>query len=207
MVAGQTMVASDGYEVMLFPLPYMYISQCEGGSTSHDGTLNIDFIGWSASGRVYDAPLYAPCSIKCVATISPTNNGRIFESLNLVHTPNGLEYVCFMTMHDENPIASVGDTFIQGEIFGHTGTYGDVTGDHVHLNCANGQYTGYHTVNGHTVLNNSEHIYNICYVNDTVLYRPLTYNWLFYQFNPLYIGWKKFPWVLYARKLREQKSY
>ena len=203
MVANQTMVASDGYEVMLFPLPYMYISQGEGGATSHDGTLNMDFIGWGANGRVYQAPLYAPCTIKCVATISAQNHGRIFESVNKVHTLHGLQYICFMTMHDNNPIASVGDTFNQGEIFGHTGTYGDV-GDHVHMNTANGVYTGYHTVNGHTVLNNSEHIYNICYLNDTVLYRPLTYNWLNYFETSWDFKWGKFPWALYARKLRER---
>ena len=56
MQAGQRMVASDGYEVCLFPLPYMYISQGENGNVSHQGTYNIDCIGWSANGRVYDAP-------------------------------------------------------------------------------------------------------------------------------------------------------
>ena len=46
MVAGQRLVAPDGYEVCLFPLPYMYISQGENGNISHHGTYNIDFIGW-----------------------------------------------------------------------------------------------------------------------------------------------------------------
>ena len=31
MVAGERLVASDGKEVMLFPLPYLYISQGENG--------------------------------------------------------------------------------------------------------------------------------------------------------------------------------
>lgn len=96
MVANEKLVASDGFEVMLFPLPYIYISQGENGQYSHRGTLNIDFLGWGASGRVYNAPMYAPCSCKCVATIDVNNNGRVFESLNKVHTPNGLQYVTFM---------------------------------------------------------------------------------------------------------------
>ena len=89
MQAHQKLVANDGYEVMLFPLPFMKITQGENGSTSHQGTLNMDFVGWSKSGRKYKAPLYAPCSCKCVATIDSNNKGRIFQSLKKVHTPNG----------------------------------------------------------------------------------------------------------------------
>ena len=35
MRAGQTLVADDVYEVMLFPLEYMNASQEEGGGYSH----------------------------------------------------------------------------------------------------------------------------------------------------------------------------
>jgi hypothetical protein len=38
----------------------------------------------------------------------------------------GLQYVTFMWFHDNNPIASVGDTFTQGDLIGHTGTAGNV---------------------------------------------------------------------------------
>lgn len=205
MQAYQTMVASDGYEVMLFPLPYMAISQGEGGTGSHDGTYNMDFIGWGPNGRIYDAPLYAPCSCRCVATVSSINNGRIFTSLNKVHTPNGLQYVSFMTMHDETP-PSVGSTFNQGEIFAHTGLYGQATGDHTHFNTANGAYAGYETTQtGHTQLVNSTHIYDICYVNNTVLTQPLSYPWVTYSGGTIESLKKgKFPWVLYARKLRKK---
>ena len=171
MVAGQRMVGRDGKEVMLFPLPYMYISQGENESYSHAGILAIDFLGWDANGRVYNAPMYAPCSCTCVATIDAYNKGRIFQSNDMVHTPNGLEYVTFMCFHDNNPIASVGSTFTQGDIFAHTGTAGNVTGDHTHFNCADGQYAGWENVppDNHGELVNSNHIYDICYVNDTVL--------------------------------------
>lgn len=203
MIAGQRLVASDGYEVCLFPLPYMYISQGENGNISHEGTYNIDFLGWGANGRIYDAPVYAPVSCKCIRNLDSQNNGRVFQSLNKVHCADGtLRYINWIFFHDENPIASPGDTFAQGDLIAHTGTAGQVTGDHTHMNFANGQYAGWEYVppahRGQLV--NSAHIYNICYVNDTVLYRPLNYPWKYYS-SLMFIK-DKFPWVLYARRLR-----
>ena len=207
MRANEKLVASDGYEVMLFPLPYIYISQGENGEYSHRGTLSIDFLGWSANGRVYNAPIYAPCSCKCVATIDVNNNGRVFESLNKVHTPNGLQYVTFMFFHDNFPIASVGSTFSQGDLIGHTGTAGNVTGDHTHFNTANGKYAGWEHVppynNGELV--NSSHIYNTCYTNDTVIVDGYGYNWQTYNDENYIKTNKKFKWVLYAKKFRRNK--
>ena len=68
MVAGQTLVAADGYEVALFPLEYMSISQGEmmPSGWSHYNVYNIDFRGWGANGRVYQCPIYAPCTMKVV---------------------------------------------------------------------------------------------------------------------------------------------
>ena len=178
MVAGQRLVASDGKEVMLFPLPAIYISQGEYETFSHSGIPAIDFLGWN-NGRVYEAPMYAPCSCKCVATIDINNNGRVFQSLDQVHTPNGLKYVNFMFFHDNNPIANVGQIFVQGQLIGHTGTAGYVTGDHTHFNCANGNYAGWENVppdnNGELI--NSTHVYDICYTNDTAIVNGYGYNW------------------------------
>ena len=163
MLAYERMVANDGYEVMLFPLPYMYISQGENGSYSHQGTLNIDFLGYDANGRVYQAPMYAPCSCRCVAEIDATANGRVFQSLNRVHTPLGLQYVTFMFFHDNNPVASLNDVFTQGDLIGHTGTAGNVTGDHTHFNTASGTYAGWEHVppDNQGQLVNSTHIYKV----------------------------------------------
>lgn len=210
MTAGQKMVATDGKEVMLFPLPYMYISQGELESFSHAGILAIDFMGWDANGRVYEAPMYAPCSCECVAIIDVNNNGRVFQSLDVVHTPNGLQYVTFMCFHDNNPIASVGDTFTQGDIFAHTGTAGYASGDHTHFNTADGTYAGWENVppDNHGELINSSHIYDTCYVNDTVLVYDYNYNWQEYQggITPSEVKKTHFPWVLYANKLRKQRN-
>ena len=201
------MVGSDGKEVMLFPLPYMYISQGELESFSHAGILAIDFLGWDANGRVYNAPMYAPCTCTCVGYIDSYNKGRIFQSVDRVHTPNGLEYVTFMCFHDNDPIATIGQRFRQGDVFAHTGTAGGVTGDHTHFNTANGQYAGWENVppDNHGELINSEHIYDICYVNDTVLVEDYNYNWQYYQNGFIPSNKRKgFPWILYANKLRER---
>lgn len=210
----QRLVGDDNIEVMLFPLTDIYVSQGENGSYSHQGILAIDFLGWNNGRRVYQAPMYAPCSCRCVATVSASNNGRIFQSLTPVHTPNGLQYVTFMCFHDDNPIASVGSRFNQGDIFAHTGTAGNVTGDHTHFNTAYGIYAGWIQVPpaNHGELKNSSHIYETCYVNDTVITsHDGGYTWVEYQGGhdpgptPVETEFRKrFPWVLYARKLRSQ---
>ena len=210
MVAGERKVAPDGYEVMLFPLPYMNISQGENGRYSHEGTVNIDFLGWGANGRIYDAPYFAPCTCTCVGTYDSSNNGRIWTSNDKVHCADGvLRKVTFMTYHDENPIASVGDVFTQGDLIGHTGTAGWVTGDHVHFNTATGNYQGFVTVPpaGHNELKNSAHIYDICFVNDTVIVDGYGYPWLTYSSNININITNNFPWVLYARKLRSKRKF
>ena len=212
MVAGERLVANDGKEVMLFPLPYIYISQGEYESFSHAGILAIDFLGWDSNGRVYQAPMYAPCSCRCVATIDASNKGRIFQSIDPVHTPNGLQYVTFMWFHDNNPIASVGDTFTQGDLIGHTGTAGYVTGDHTHMNMANGafnpnNYWEHVPPDNNGELVNSAHIYDICYTNDTIIVNGYGYNWREYSggHTPTERIRGKFPWVLYARKFRNKR--
>ena len=215
MRAGQRMVGSDGKEVMLFPLPYMVISQGEYESFSHAGIMAIDFLGWDENGRVEDAPMYAPCSCRCVATIDDSNHGRIFQSTDMVHTPAGLQYVTFMCFHDDNPIAMVGSTFTQGDIFAHTGNTGPgVTGDHTHFNTANGVFNPLNywenvPPDGHGQLVNSNHVYDICYVNDTVLVEDYGYDWLEYSGGHTPSGYTKakFPWVLYANKLRNKSMY
>ena len=206
MIANQRLVAQDGYEVCLFPLEYMDISQGEGGSYSHAGTLNIDFVGYDANGRVYQCPYYAPVSCTCVDG-GGVDNWRVMQSNDRVHLADGtLAYVTWVQMHDNNP-PSVHDTFTQGDLIGHTGTAGNVTGDHVHLNFAIGTYAGWHTVSsGQSELKNSIHIYDACYVNDTVLIDDYGYPWVIYT-GPTpasTIKRKKFPWVLYANKIRSR---
>ena len=209
MEAGERKIASNGYEVMLFPLEVMWMTQGEhqgycmdfqGAKKNSDGTIS----------RVYRCPLYAPCSCSCVAR-SSSGDWCIFTSDDLVNIP-GMPLpivITFQIGHDDNP-AHIGDHFTQGDLIGHTGTNGQVTGDHLHFNVATGQYTA--PWSGQ--LNNSIHIYNGCYVDDTILYRDGNYNWVVYgetppippQPTPSSVKRTHFPWVLYARKLRNKRK-
>ena len=210
MRAGQTLVASDGYEVALFPLTSLYMTQDEGGDYSHYGTYNIDFIGWENGQRVYNAPLYAPCSIKLLHfwTAQANGNMQVWESTNKVHLPNGqLDYLTISVAHDNNPpYASIGTIVRQGILFYHTGTYGDVSGDHVHTCIGQGHYQGYTDRGEHEDLTNRIHYWDGNYVNNTDIIEGYNHNWLVWDSPTPPTPSKKenFPWFIYERKRRNK---
>lgn len=205
MRPNQKLYNRNGYEVMLFPMEYMNISQGEGGSLSHN--LAMDFLGWDSQGRVYNCPYYAPCSCQSLLSWGTTDN-RTYQSLGVVDTPNGLQTVTFCFNHDNNPPA-VGLIFQQGDLIGHSGTAPNV-GDHMHFNTASGVYDGYVPVAGtqYYELKNSSHIYETCYVNDTTIVDGYFYNWLVFQGGsptpPTPTEKHKFPWFIYARINRDK---
>lgn len=208
MRANERLVASDGYEVLLFPLEYMNISQDEYGSYSHSGILAIDFLGWGANGRILQCPYYAPCSCTCIYSTGSEN--RIWQSNNKVHFADGsLDYVTWVQAHDNNPLP-IGTVLNQGDLLGHTGTAGNVTGDHLHLNVARGQYANWDPSTNYRQLNNSIHIYDAMYINDTTIINGENHPWQTWN-QPIpptpTIKKSKFKWVLYARKLRKQAHF
>lgn len=218
MYAGQKLVAADGYEVALFPMADMYLTQGEHGSVSHD--LAMDFQGWSNGQRVYQCPYYAPFSCTCVRAGGSGENYRIFTSDTPVHCADGgFSVLTFVVMHDNNPIANEGDHFTQGDLIGHSGTARPAgtqpMGDHLHLNVAWGGYAGWSPTSygpPYYELTNSIHIYDGLYVNDTVLTVDGGYNWRTYTGptpppTPTQEEKKhRFPWVLYARKFRNRRG-
>ena len=210
MIAGQRLLASDGKEVALFPMPYLYMTQDEGGDYSHTGTYNIDFVGYNGSSVITSAPIYAPVSMKVISFHPGDTGGNavIFESLNPVHLPNGnTYYLTVMFMHCNNPPYSiVGQTVTQGQLCYRTGTYGYVTGDHVH-SCLGQGRGGYFVQrsSGNYDLSNRIHYWNGVFVNDTDIIQGYGHNWQTWNnppAPPVLEQYKKFPWVLYARKLR-----
>lgn len=209
MVAGEKLVGSDGKEVMLFPLSYMYISQGENESFSHAGILAIDFLGWGENGRINRCPYYAPCKCKLIYQQTSAYY-NIWESVDKVHTPIGLTYVSFWVQHDNTLPYSVGTILEQGDLLGRTGDGGYATGDHLHFNTADSKYEGQVQMppDNNWELKNSQHIYDICYVNNTVLVNDYNYNWKIYSggITPSKYRKGKFPWVLYSRRLRDKRT-
>ena len=179
MKANQRLIADDGHEVALFPLPYLYMSQDEGGDFTHLGTYNVDFIGYNPN---QNAPIYAPCTMKVVQYASgyAAGNRVTFQSVDKVHLPNGaLDYLTIGFAHDYNPpITTVGAEVTQGQICYHTGAYGQATGDHVHTCAGQGTYIGYTLrETGHWDLANRIHYWDAVYVNDTDIIRGFSHNW------------------------------
>lgn len=162
--------SEDGYQYFMFPMKYMYISQDEYGEYSHQGILAIDFLGWDENGRVYKCPYYAPCDCTCIAK-SSSGDWVVWESDDKVHCADGtLSKMCWVQIHDDTPFP-VGTKKKQGEIIGHTGTKGNVTGDHLHLNVARGSYSGWgENSQGSGYLINSCHIYEVMYVPQDIHY-------------------------------------
>lgn len=194
----QRLFDSTNHEVALFPMEYLHVSQLEHQQYA------IDFLGWNALGRRYDCPCYAPFSGSVVYTGNDHN--MIYWSSSEVRFVDGtLDYASVLVAHSETAPASVGTTFVQGTLWYHTGNYGQSTGDHLHMEVARGHVmwnnTGEH-------LNNPYHMWNMLAVNDTVIDDGEGLNWRVYQggVTPTPATIKKFPWVLYARKLRQGRT-
>jgi len=128
MRAGQTLVGDDGYQVCLFPLDVLNITQLSSpDSLSHCCGNPMDVVGTHTS-----YPIYAPCACHLISSNSAAlGNNRTYQSDYPVHTPSGVGIVTFSFTHDNNPPSKT--SFAQGELIGHTGTAGYASGDHVHI--------------------------------------------------------------------------
>lgn len=211
MLALHQYVGSNGKQNVVFPLEFMYMTQPEGGSYSHAGTYAMDFQGMSSpSTRQYRCPYYAPCDLQMVAISDSSSHGYVYTSINEVNFIDGTTgYFTILVAHD-NTSYSVGRRVAQGYELGKTGTYGNVTGDHVHIEVKKGQYEGLtQNSQGVWMLKNSTHLYDLIGVNDTVLLVDYGYNWREFSDTPIppiptTTPKAKFPWVLYSRNLRDK---
>lgn len=217
MRAGQTLYDNHGRQVALFPLSGFHISQTDMETFSHDPSRYwaTDYLGWDSNGRVYRDPCYAPVDIKCM-WVERTNCLAIWESLDKVIMPYGYNYLTLIVYHDQditNGLINTGTIKRQGEQFNRTGTGGNVTGDHVHLETGYGRFT---SPAGHYHIENSGgvtrlHNYNALYINDTSpIQSPGAYQWVTFQGGhpsptPSYKKYG-FKWVLYANKLRNKNK-
>ena len=217
MRAGQTLYDNNNKQVALFPLEGFSISQTDMETFSHNPSRYwaTDYLGLDSNGgRIYRDPCYAPVDIKCV-WVERTNCLAIWESLDTVHMVNDrIDYLTLIVYHDNdiaNGITQTGTIKRQGEMFNKTGTGGNVTGDHMHLETGYGKFT---TPAGHYHIENSGgvnrlHNYDCLYINDTHPYSsPGAYVWrTFTGGHPQPTPEPKkygFKWVLFDKRIRDR---
>ena len=227
MYAGERMVGANGKECFLFPLEDMWITQGSYTATySHNGSYAMDFDGYLNGSFQTHVPFYAPFSCHLVAKWGrATNYQAVWESNEEVNFVDGdTAYACFAYNHDEGiPDLVIGQTLQQGDLMGHTGKYG-ASNDHIHIEAKKGLYAGAHANSyGVWMLTGSTWLYNLMGVNDTNLVHPyyvnhnnvrVNYPWKEFTDSPIppgpspvpWAGRTKFPWVLYARKLRDKRN-
>lgn len=183
MVAGQRLVAQDGYEVALFPCDTLYLSPAREPD-EHD-VLALDFLPRNISGQtITGMKCYAPFSGKIVYTGNDHN--CILESTDLVHAPDGtLKYMRVLVAHS-NVAPVLNTTYTQGDEFYTTGNYGYSFGEHLHMEVAtvDDKSTRYWNQSGVGIYG-AIHMWNALYVNNTELLRAEDYDWRTYDVPPL----------------------
>lgn len=213
----QTLYDDNGYQVALFPLQELYISQGDTGTYSHDYSryYATDCVGYINGSRVYRCPCYAPVDIELIWK-DPTECCAMWKSINKVHLSDGsISYIGIIIYHDNdienNTYYSIGTVKRMGQEFCKTGTGGRVSGDHLHIEVGKGipnlsQYK-YHFLDSTDC--KRIRIFNALYINNTTILQNWTgYTWSTFQGGsptPTPVGKKyKFPFVLYANKLRNK---
>lgn len=206
MLAGEQKIASDGYEVCLFPCECMYLNV---GRPEHD-VYALDFLPVNAQGvAMTKMPVYAPFTGSIVYTGNDHN--CILQSINKVHTPSGLKYVRVLVAHQEDSPPSVGTDFRMGFKYYETGNYGYSFGEHLHMEFAVLDSTSAQYWNtGGIGLYGGCHMWDALYVDDTFIAQGGNYDWLLYGDTPPVPVEeekkpRKFPWQIYARKLRNKR--
>lgn len=168
MKKGQKMVASDGYQVCLYPLADMNLNQLWGANSfSHCCGKPID------DSHATGTELYAPCDCTRVATLDYANGySAFFWSDRPVHTPTGLKRVCFSFTHANSLLSKT--SYKQGDVIYTCGTSGGVIGPHVHIECSftkctNYIFSGVYCQYGNPcyMMEGSTSPVNMFYINDT----------------------------------------
>ncbi len=179
MRAGQRLVASDGYEVALFPCEALYLTPAREPD-EHD-VLALDFLPRDTNGNaITGMKCYAPFT----GTIVYTGNDHncILQSDRLVHAPDGtLKYMRVLVAHSYTaPVLNT--QYSQGDEFYTTGNYGMSSGEHLHMEVATvDSKTAQYWNTGGIGIYGAKHMWDMLYVNDTVLLRPENYDWVDYK--------------------------
>ena len=143
-------------EKPIFPSKYLRITQGYNEGT-HKDSYAIDNAG-KDSGI---SDIYAPFTGIIKKIYTNDANEVWLESIDKVEYPDGtVDYLTVMFAHDNNVSnLFVGKRIKQGEVFYQEGTKGNVTGNHCHIECGRGKFTGtgWHKNNsGYWSINNSK---------------------------------------------------
>lgn len=155
-------------EKPLYPSPYMRITQGYNVGT-HLDSFAIDEAG-SDSGIDF---ILAPFT-GVIKKIYPEDANEVWlESVDKVEYPDGtIDYMTIMFAHD-NDVSNlkVGQVISKGTRFYEEGTKGNATGNHVHIECGKGKFTGsgWHKNNaGYWSINNPKKPTECLWIDDTI---------------------------------------
>lgn len=155
-------------EKPIFPSKYMRITQGyqEG---SHKDSFAIDNAGKNSEIEQIQAPYTG-----IIKKIYPNDANEVWlESVNEVEYPDGtIDYMTIMFAH-ANDISElfVGKRIEQGEVFYNEGTKGNATGNHCHIECGKGKFTGsgwHKTTSGYYSINNSKKPEDCLWIDDSI---------------------------------------
>lgn len=154
-------------EKAMYPSPYLRITQKDHIGT-HADSWAIDEAG-SDGGIDY---LISPFTGTIKKIYTADANEVWLESNSKVKFADGTEdYMTIMFAHDNNVSNLwVGKTVKQGERFYEEGTKGNATGNHVHIECARGRFTGsgwHQNSAGYWSINNAKKIDECLWVDDS----------------------------------------
>jgi hypothetical protein len=162
---------SGGYQLAKFPMDVINVTQGENGSFSHKGTLCIDFVG-----KTDKYPYYAPCDCECIGT---GDAYLVWKSEKAVMCADKhVRNIVWVNVHEEPLTHSVGVNLKKGELMGHTGIGGRVTGDHWHFNVIEGtEYNGWTYTPDSRLAGTELHIYDVFAVNGITIINGNGYDW------------------------------
>lgn len=155
-------------EKPLYPSPYMRITQ--GYMTgSHKDSYAIDEGGMDSGIDHIKAPFTG-----VIKKIYTTDANEVWlESSDRVLYPDGtIDYMTVLFAHD-NDVSNlfIGKTINRGEIFYQEGTKGNATGNHCHIECGRGKFTGtgwHKNSNGNWSINNGKKPEECFWVDDSI---------------------------------------
>lgn len=154
-------------EKAMYPSPYIRITQ-KHGIGSHVDSYAFDEAG-SDGGIDYLIASFTG-TIKKIYTSDA--NEVWFESVDKVQYPDGtIDYMTLMLAHD-NDVSNlkVGQVIKQGQRFYEEGTKGQATGNHCHIECARGKFTGtgwHQNSAGYWSINNGKKVDECLWIDDS----------------------------------------